>query len=427
MTKDRIASLGLMLLGLLFFIAGCDLPRPADLIGDINPTVPPAAVAVGSPESPVPGFIPPPVQTGTATLRFEPASQQLAPGSTTTVQVRIENVTTLAAADLKIRFNPAVLQVEDTDPGLEGIQILPSGEFLSPDFIAENDVNNATGLISYIVTQLGRAPVSGSGPILTITFRAVNAGVSDLGFSEFKLATSEPVLISAVAEAGQITVGAAAPPPVETFTPTPTLTPVVEAGVTVTPPAEGAPPTVVVPPAEGGDAAVPTDTATPTPTLTPTPTATPLIVIGVHIPKDATIGQCYWVGPKDTIHTIAKKFKTTPYALNVVNDLYPENYVFVNQVLFIPNRLGNGPNARFLRPGDTLNKIAEECKTTVEQLVFANDITANTAAIEDVDLQGFADRNSIIIPIPPFPNPSRFRYPLESVQSPIVEPECCGE
>jgi LysM repeat protein len=189
--------------------------------------------------------------------------------------------------------------------------------------------------------------------------------------------------------------------------------------------AEGLPATATLP--LEGEVAAPTSTITPTATTTPTPTATPLIVIGVKIPKDATLGQCYWVGPKDTIHTIAKKFKTTPYTLNVVNDLYPENYVYINQVLFIPNRPGNGPNVRFIRPGDTLKKIAEECKTSVEELVFVNDITANTTEIEKVDLEGFADRDGIIVPIPPFPNPSRFRYPLESVQSPIVEPDCCGE
>lgn len=393
---------------LLMGLAGCEILRGNDNSGDINQTV----------NEPVGGedFSLPRAQDTGSQIRFEPASQNLVPGSTMTIDILVDNVVNMNGADIQISFNPAIIQIDDALTDREGVQLQP-GNFLVSDFVAENDVNNETGQISYIVIQLPPTPpVTGSGWLATLIVRGVNEGTSDLAFTSVQLTNSDIQLIPVTSQNGQITVGAptgeitATPThtstPVEGATVTATLTPTITPSVTVT--------ATLTPTIEA--TATPTFTPLPPPTIAPTPLPTEPPQPQVKIPPDATFGICYWVKHKDTIHSIAQKYNTTPYAINVANDLYPPNYVFQNQVLFIPFWLGNGPNVyEAVSDEVTMEWIANECDVSVADLLKVNHLPNGFDPPE-----GFP----IIIPIPPFPPPSQFKYPVGPL--PIVPPGCCG-
>ncbi|MCB0168113.1 MAG: LysM peptidoglycan-binding domain-containing protein [Anaerolineae bacterium] len=396
---------------LLMLLAGCEILRGDDGAGDISPTI-------NEPKASGEDFSLPLAQDTGSRIRFEPASQNIVPGSTTTIDILVDDVVNMNGADIQISFNPAIIQIDDALTDRDGIQIQP-GNFLVSDFIADNEVNNETGQISYIVIQLPPTPpVTGSGLLASLIVRGVNEGASDLAFSSVQLTNSNIELIPVTPQNGQIIVGpptsvtpdtpTATTTPVDGATATPTFTPTITSSVTITA-------TATITPTET-PTETPTFTPTPSPTITPTPLPTEPPRPQVKIPRDATFGICYWVKHDDTIHSIARKYNTTPQAINIANDLFPPNQTFQNQVLFIPFRLGNGPNV-YIAVSDevTMEWLADECNITVDDLLAANNLPAGFDPPE-----GFP----LIVPIPPFPPPSRFRYPVGPL--PIVPPGCCG-
>jgi len=274
------------------------------------------------------------MQAGTL-VRIQPVSQQVAVGQTATIEIRIENVSGLYAADVELRFNPAVLQVQDADPGREGVQIQP-GNFPSPDFPAQNSADNAAGVIRYALTQLPpKSPVTGSGLLATVVFRGQAAGTADLTFSIVNLANAQGQQIPASSQGGNIIVGGGGPPPVIP-TPTPiTLTPL---PVTLTPP----PPVTLTPPP-------------------PTPTR-------------------YVVQRGDTLYSIARRFGVSIWQLASLNNIYNINLIYVGQVLIIPAPgptppgPGPAPNQYVVQFGDTLFSIARRFGVSVWQLASYNNI-----------------------------------------------------
>jgi len=137
---------------------------------------------------------------------IDPPSREVAVGATTTVDIRIENVTDLFGVEVRLSFNPALLEVVDADPGTAGVQIQP-GTFPSPDFIAQNSVDQATGKIDFAIAQRPpHEPVSGSGVLATVTCRGKAAGTLALIFVEATLSNRDGVPISADAQGGSITV-----------------------------------------------------------------------------------------------------------------------------------------------------------------------------------------------------------------------------
>jgi LysM repeat protein len=385
---------------LALLLVGCDLSRPADAVGDIDAFVPPAEVAAQ--------VSPPAVefQTDNTVIRLQPATQQLKVGEMGNVQIVIDNVANLMGVEIELQFAPNIIQIQDTDPNKEGIQIQP-GDFLSPDFVKSNIADNTTGKISYILVQVPpTSPVSGSGVLATITFQAVSQGSSDLTLSIVKLADSEARPISATIQSGQVTVDGDPSQPTPTFTATftpipgqPTLTPT----LTITPTIETPTP---IPP-----------TATPTlsPTLTPLPTPTSTsIPPQTVVPPDAAVGFCYRVQEGDTLYSLAQKFGLDAQCISLVNELYPPGYIFTHQALFIPEQYGYGPKVYIVDTNDTtLTSIAEQCRLPVSFLASVNDL-AESAILQPGHV--------VEIPLPPFPPPSRFSYPPPGAPSAFPPP-----
>ena len=140
-----------------------------------------------------------------------PESQDVPQGATTTVDLRIEGVSDLYGASVRLSFDPTVLQVVDYDPANSGVQIEP-GSF--PDagqgYVATNSVNNTTGEINYAVTLLNPAPpVSGDGLLARIAFQGVSQGTSPVDFTSVLLSDEASQPISAGWQNGSVTVTAA--------------------------------------------------------------------------------------------------------------------------------------------------------------------------------------------------------------------------
>jgi LysM repeat protein len=155
------------------------------------------------------------------------------------------------------------------------------------------------------------------------------------------------------------------------------------------------------------------------------PTNTPPTGPQVFIPPGATQGFCYRVQPGETLSNLAEKCATDtrfcslpdPGFISLANDLHPPGYIYPQQVLFIPNAYGSGPNVYVVRPGDTLTLIAEQCQLKVELLAYVNgELPVNT---------NLANIGVLIIPRPPFAPPSRYAYPQVGPPS-VWPPPCSG-
>lgn len=287
---------------------------------------------------------------------LSPFSQNIAVGQLAYLTLSVQDVENLYGYQTTIAFNPSLLEVVDADTSKTGIQVA-LGTFLQADFVQQNNADNSTGRINCVVSQLAPAgPVSGSGDLLTITFKGKAVGTSAIQFADIKLAQANGMAIDVTRQEAQIAVGGGTPPTeTPTFTPTPTPT-----GPTSTPTATS-------------------PVGTPTPTTTPTPTGT--------LQPGQTIIHVVRTG--DTLYSIARRYGVTVQAIAHLNGIVNTSYIRVGQELIIP-RDGwvtpvsptpqPGPTLYVVQLGDTLYSISRRYGTTVEAIALANNI-ANPSRI----------------------------------------------
>ncbi|GAB4406388.1 MAG: hypothetical protein Kow00123_18960 [Anaerolineales bacterium] len=220
-------------------------------------------------------------QTNTRVV-LSPASALVGEGQTAAVEVRVENVQALYGLDIRISFDPAVVEVVDADATQAGVQVRP-GDLLSVDFMIRNTADNAQGTIWYALTQLNPSePVSGSGTAFIILFKGKQRGAtSALTITYQKMATRAGEAIPASVVNGEIRVvepaqspptPTPAPPPPQPTVPMPTPEPT-QALPTVQPTAtQPMPPATVAPTSTTLPAGTAPAPATATPTQPPAPT-----------------------------------------------------------------------------------------------------------------------------------------------------------
>ncbi len=120
------------------------------------------------------------------------------------VEIWINDVTDLYGADVRLTFDPALVEVVDADGNASGVQIA-NGGFLQNTFTAVNETDNTLGTIEYAVTQLNpQPPANGSGVLAVITFKAKAVGSSPLTFTFAQLATRDGEEIPAPASNGSV-------------------------------------------------------------------------------------------------------------------------------------------------------------------------------------------------------------------------------
>ena len=137
-------------------------------------------------------------------LRVTPPDVQLSAGDTFTVEVEIENVTDMGGIALELTFDPAVIEVVDSDTGVSGVQILP-GECPLPDLVLVNEADNGAGTVNYDAVSVSGS-CSGTGVVLRIPVRAIASGTSPIHFSTWAPINSDGFDIPLFVEDGQIEV-----------------------------------------------------------------------------------------------------------------------------------------------------------------------------------------------------------------------------
>lgn len=143
-------------------------------------------------------------------VRCDPATIAGPLGSTIDIDIYVENVVDLWAADVRIGFDTTALQVVDADPETDGVQIQPLDTFLSPDAVVRRGVEVKDGepIIWYAATQVNdppKDPVSGSGPLARITFRALRAGQFTLPITYHKIVLRTGIEIPSTAQGCSVT------------------------------------------------------------------------------------------------------------------------------------------------------------------------------------------------------------------------------
>lgn len=123
-------------------------------------------------------------------MRFDPAHLSLEKGQEAWITLHIEDVRNLYGAQVRLMFNPSLIEIVDAVPG-GGINIEP-GDTPYPDFVVLNRADNVRGEIMYVVAQIApRPPVSGSGVLARVRVRAKASGSTVMVFTEHLLADRE--------------------------------------------------------------------------------------------------------------------------------------------------------------------------------------------------------------------------------------------
>ncbi|MFQ5855701.1 MAG: LysM peptidoglycan-binding domain-containing protein [Anaerolineae bacterium] len=342
------------LLAIVLSAAGCTRARVSGT-SEIPPlsVISASAAVAEAPESETGSL---PAAQGSTAVALDPSSAAVSVGETVVMNIRVQDVNNLFGADVRLKYDSAVIEVVDANTLVPGIQI-SSGDF--PDtsggrgFVAQNTVNPSEGTIGYAMTLLSPAqPVSGSGTLASITFRGKASGSSNVGFTSVLLSDANANQIPTTKSDGTISVG-------------------------------------------GGLA--PTETPKPAPIKTPTPGP----------PPPPSPSRCvYTVKAGDTLFSIARQFGTTVSDIAQANGITNVNQIFAGQKLVIPN-CEPGPEpppgecfTYVVKPGDTLYSLARRFGTTVSDIALRNNIV-NPSLI-------FVGQKLTICPkgaIPPAPQP----------------------
>lgn len=139
-------------------------------------------------------------------VRCDPAVAAGIVGQPLDVDIYIENVVDLYAADVRLSFDTAIAQIVDADPVASDIQILILDDFLSPDFVLRKNGDNVAGTIWYAASQVNPSPpATGSGPLARITFDAQQAGSFVMPITYHELSTGSGFQIPATPVDCQVT------------------------------------------------------------------------------------------------------------------------------------------------------------------------------------------------------------------------------
>ena len=147
------------------------------------------------------------------------ADREIPIGGRVEVAVEVRGVIDLYAVDVELRFDPSILTVEDADTNKAGVQ--PGlGMMLDAGMTLYNEVDNETGLVRFVMSQINPSePKSGDGILLVLYFEGKQAGTSQIEVqkAEFSTRFGEAIAVSGVD--AEIVVSANAPEVVATAIP----------------------------------------------------------------------------------------------------------------------------------------------------------------------------------------------------------------
>ncbi len=130
-------------------------------------------------------------------------------GQPMTVDVVAEGVSNLYGAEIHLRFDPAMVRLEDADPSQEGMQLTP-GTLLQPaqGFIVANRADNQAGTAVFAVTLVNPAsPVAGNGVVARIAFVPLQPGTLRFNLEKVKLVTRDLKTLDVATTGLEVAVG----------------------------------------------------------------------------------------------------------------------------------------------------------------------------------------------------------------------------
>jgi hypothetical protein len=165
-------------------------------------------------------------QVNNAIVRMENPVFEVGMGQVETLVIVLENAQDVYGIDLRAAFDPAYVEVADSDPAKNGTQLIP-GDFIKPDFLVRNEADNQAGTLIYVATQVNPTlPATGSGAVLSIQLRGLKMGKSAFTITSVQIADRQGNLLPVSSEDGSIVVGTPKPPtPTPPTSKTPSATP----------------------------------------------------------------------------------------------------------------------------------------------------------------------------------------------------------
>lgn len=130
-----------------------------------------------------------------AQVSLEPSSGTFLTGTIFTVAIRLDSGgATLDGVDIRyLRYDPQLLEVQDMNTALPGVQIAPGTLF---PYTPVNVVDPARGLIDIVQVANAGTPFSGTGTLATIHFKVKAVGTATLSFDVLPGRTSDTNALS---------------------------------------------------------------------------------------------------------------------------------------------------------------------------------------------------------------------------------------
>ena len=156
-----------------------------------------------------------------AEVAIAPPVGDLVAGQPTTLDIVAQSVNNLYGAELHLRFDPAVVRLEDGDDQQAGLQLTP-GSLLDPTqgSVIINRADNQAGTAVFAITLLNPAPaVEGSGVLARLTVVPLQPGVLRIELESIRLITRDMQTLDVSARGLQIQVADQASPSVSTTQP----------------------------------------------------------------------------------------------------------------------------------------------------------------------------------------------------------------
>ncbi len=156
-----------------------------------------------------------------ALLRCDPAGITGVAGQPFEFEIYVEDIVDLWAGDVRLSFDPAIVQIVDADPDAEGIQIVLLDDFLTANFVLRKNGDNETGAIWYAATHLNgpwdHEPANGSGALARVTLEPLQAGSFVMAFTYHLLNDVDGFEIEATAADCPVTITDAPDPGTITY------------------------------------------------------------------------------------------------------------------------------------------------------------------------------------------------------------------
>jgi general secretion pathway protein D len=152
----------------------------------------PAAPPAGAPPATAPAILPPPAgqpanqppAPGSPRVLFLPSQLEMQLNTAMSVTLRAENVSDLNSVLAQLKFDPAVLRINNVTAG---DLVQQTGPPLTPSKNILNDAGDATVTVARDPATPG---VNGSGGLITISFQAVGRGTTTVALQQLTLKTT---------------------------------------------------------------------------------------------------------------------------------------------------------------------------------------------------------------------------------------------